>query len=454
MPSLADSLAALSEHSKQISEACSHNTEPHGPFVQVQLYTSLFSLIRDASHKEVRLFKFVGEEGNGGRRIERRDGPLVTPLKKANKAEGVENLEAMLRAALKLVEDYGPMPRARSHIKDLIRTHDQHVDRMMELEELIELARQPRKVAPPPTSSPKGKAKVDIDEIIRAEEEALKALENSVASLRIQSRRSVSPEKVSPIAKAPRISVAVHTPGKTPTSSHQISNSLVSATPRRGAQPSRFSPLKLLTTPKVQKGRKSIFGRAGIRAPSGSAYTIPQIAPAVEEEEEGNETIRLASREEPPSPKPSPFKTPAKSSKVDYESQFVREGINKIQSTMPELLKDVDDPDAAIQQLGLLSESNPDAPPSPTSSASAPSQTTRLTPQTIMLAQFYLILLQSPDGTAVMNEVKEALTSIAQSRGWTDGPDLSTKVIYQSMAKKCTKIDRRGGNGGRISFAI
>ena len=150
-----------------------------------------------------------------------------------------------------------------------------------------------------------------------------------MAALRTdKTRRSPSPERVS--AKAPRWSVA-QTPGKTPVSSRQISNSLVSGqTPRRPTQPSRFSPLKLLTTPKVIQGRKSIFGRAAVRAPSATAYAIP-VAPLVEEEDEGvgDETIRIAPAlpsVELESPEAVPA-APANTDGVDRDSQSVRDGI-------------------------------------------------------------------------------------------------------------------------------
>ena len=52
-----------------------------------------------------------------------------------------------------------------------------------------------------------------------------------------------------------------------------------------------------------------------------------------------------------------------------------------------------------------------------------------------------------------MNDIKEQLAVVGQAKGWTEGTDLGTKVVYQAMGKRCVKIDRRGGNGGKVSFA-
>ena len=110
MPSLADSLAQLSHQSDQITALASHNVRPAGQFVQALLRTpNVLHLIRDADDSEVRLFKFVGEEGGGVKRVEKRDGGVVTPLrdlkKKAGGNEGRDRIEAMLKTALKLVDD-------------------------------------------------------------------------------------------------------------------------------------------------------------------------------------------------------------------------------------------------------------------------------------------------------------------------------------------------------------
>ena len=104
MPSLADSLSGLAQRSKQIVELSSHNDSPLGPFLRAYLDTSVLSLIRDAHPKEVRLFKFVGEEA-GGKRVEKKDAEM-TPLKEFKKGRvREEQVEVMLRTALRLVDD-------------------------------------------------------------------------------------------------------------------------------------------------------------------------------------------------------------------------------------------------------------------------------------------------------------------------------------------------------------
>lgn len=81
---------------------------------------NVLELIRDASDAERRLFKFVGENnlpgvvgGGGNKRVEKREGGVVTPLKELKRRGGgsggggteKDEVEAMLRTALKLVDD-------------------------------------------------------------------------------------------------------------------------------------------------------------------------------------------------------------------------------------------------------------------------------------------------------------------------------------------------------------
>jgi hypothetical protein len=119
MPSLADSLAQLSLQSAQIQHLSTLNSRPAGPFVQAYLHLptssssksgTVLNLIRDAQDSEVRLFKYIGEtEGSGEKRVEKRDGVVVTPLRemrgKGKVKEGRDEVDVMLRTALKLVDD-------------------------------------------------------------------------------------------------------------------------------------------------------------------------------------------------------------------------------------------------------------------------------------------------------------------------------------------------------------
>ena len=104
--------------------------------------------------------------------------------------------------------------------------------------------------------------------------------------------------------------------------------------------------------------------------------------------------------------------------------------------------------------LSQLSQAVPDPPASPsTSSVSIPSQTPRITTETILSAHLMLLILRAPDGIAIMNEIKESLANVVKDRGWMEGTDVGTKVVYLALGKRCLKIDRRGGGGGRVSFA-
>lgn len=108
MPSLADTLAHLHAQSEQIVHLSAHNYRSSGPFAQAYLGTpDVLSLIRDADPSESRLFKFIGEESSGNKKVEKRDGGVVTPLKEFKKrpVDAVEGVGVMLKTAMTLVED-------------------------------------------------------------------------------------------------------------------------------------------------------------------------------------------------------------------------------------------------------------------------------------------------------------------------------------------------------------
>jgi hypothetical protein len=123
MPSLADALSSLSQHSSQIHHFSSQNHRPAGPFTQSFLYAETVPhLIRDAHESESRLFKFIGEvdnaAGGAAKRVEKREG-VVTPLRELRRRkegngmgddgqggrDGKDEVEVMLRTAIKLVDD-------------------------------------------------------------------------------------------------------------------------------------------------------------------------------------------------------------------------------------------------------------------------------------------------------------------------------------------------------------
>lgn len=112
MPSLLDTLANLNAQSEQIIHLSTHNYRSSGPFAQAYLGTpDVLSLIRDAEPSEARLFKFIGEEGSGNKKVEKRDGGAVTPLKEfkaktsAEGKDGNDQVGVMLKTAMTLVED-------------------------------------------------------------------------------------------------------------------------------------------------------------------------------------------------------------------------------------------------------------------------------------------------------------------------------------------------------------
>lgn len=111
MPSIADSLHNLATQSEQINYHSSQNLTSAGPFVHALLGNhNILSLIRDAVPAEARLFKFIGEESGGNKKVEKRDDGLVTPLKAIQrgggaKDNGKEQVGVMLKTAMRLVDD-------------------------------------------------------------------------------------------------------------------------------------------------------------------------------------------------------------------------------------------------------------------------------------------------------------------------------------------------------------
>ncbi|EIW68285.1 hypothetical protein TREMEDRAFT_63457 [Tremella mesenterica DSM 1558] len=359
MPSLTDSLANLSIQSESISQLASLNSRPAGPYTQAYLYLpdslaaghGVTGLIRDAQEPEVRLFKFIGETdvtGAGGeKRVEKREG-IVTPLKRLKRDQGDRgDVEVILRTALKLVDDYRPMPRARAHIANLLETHQKQQDRILQLESQIQHLNNPSIKPSPPLKpkislSPSSKitpsspnVKLTPDEAIKAEEESLKTLESSLQILRRQTIQNTSPHSskintVSPQSTRKQISPrsekkstspqmskmkSISTPAKTPLPN--ITNSLVNGTTphRHLGTINRFSPLKLLGTPRAGVGPsglgvnedKSIFGKRLSRSVikiRPVSLDLPLQPPSIdiheetqndEDGEEGDVTIRLSS---------------------------------------------------------------------------------------------------------------------------------------------------------------
>ncbi|WWD19191.1 hypothetical protein CI109_103649 [Kwoniella shandongensis] len=596
MPSLADSLDALRQQSEQIAYLSTLNSAPPGPFVQAYLHLpshpslpkgNVLQLIRDAQDSERRLFKFVGESdtaagsgaGGGNKRVEKREGGVVTPLKELRKGRstagvgggGKDETEVMLRTAMKLVDDYRPMPRARAHVTNLLDTHHRQAERLAELEQLIAEATKPTPARPSaPTSAPTTsdntsqtpKPKLTPEEAIKAEEAALRAIEARLAPLRrnetssqaSQSGSAVSPSRQSPSRSNPNdqafpSSSASTIPDNMRTPAREmphVTNSLVNGTTPRRID--RFSPLRFLGTPRApvgasglrnatgtgpEEGRRTIFGRTGLgRSTSGtgsqkiaptptSANTLAAQTPVSthtthpereendgdEEEQAGgrateDETIRLA---RPVSPSPSPVKaTPAVASTperpapadvapdvtpraeeaeqtngknvdgVDVNAEGVKAGVEKLWNTLGEMMRQGlsegkvvgQDVESTVAHLQHISQSNLPPPPSPSNASShsslssAPSSVPPakpLTPETILFAHLFLILLRASStaeaGEVDMNEVKETLGSVAKARGWDGAGGLATKVIYAAVGKRTVRIDRKGGGSGRVKFA-
>ena len=77
-----------------------------------------------------------------------------------------------------------------------------------------------------------------------------------------------------------------------------------------------------------------------------------------------------------------------------------------------------------------------------------------MTSQIILLAQLLLLILRSKDGLLPLQSAKESLESVARARGWEGDEEHITRIIYVGVGKRILKIDRKGGGGGRLCFAV
>ncbi|OCF32763.1 hypothetical protein I316_05685 [Kwoniella heveanensis BCC8398] len=429
MPSLADALETLKTQSEQLAYLSTLNSDSPGRFVQAYLHLppayyrhgygygydykgvgekegNVLNLIRDASDSERRLFKFVGEDnqnpppasaastsagklgrasgangqkgingsaggggGGGNKRVEKRDGGLITPLKDLRRGKlsgnaaagqghggagtGRDEAEIVLRTALKLVDDYHSMPRARAKIANLLDAHHISARRLAELEDLIAEVSRPgddkhASESAGDTAAADGaqpdKPKLTPDEAIKAEEAALRALEASLIPLRrtAQSSSSTSasppPPSSSKMAQSPLPpttplgqrtpargmgdSQAARTPGAGAKEMPHVTNSLVNATPRRI---DRFSPLKLLGTPRAPIGTSGLRNEGGGIGDDAAPFATPGSGPALGSSVIGRASVNAGSAGTSESTAtPAPSAGPVDPVSADAEDETVR----------------------------------------------------------------------------------------------------------------------------------
>ncbi|WVN86329.1 uncharacterized protein L203_101492 [Cryptococcus depauperatus CBS 7841] len=364
MPSLQQALESLSEQSAQIAYLSSLNSRPPGLFTSAILYLppseapylpkgNVLHLVRDASESEKRLFKFVGESDGpkGNKRVEKREGEIVTPMRylRQRGRECKDETDLLLRAVLKMNDDYFPRPRARALIQNLMDQHQKNQERIAELEHRIAEANQPFTKPSPPSPSPQEKIGQESEleaqrlipgGMIKAEDVALRASKTRLAALKSVELSKPGNQIIDPLEMAappPGRNIPFSPPFQpsqplppTPTSNFvqpsqaktparqlpNVTNSLVNATPRHNIERldriDRFSPLKLIT-PRAGSGiGGGIFGRSRgslkgsiLNKPIETPRTLEKV-PSVEETrryvqlepgedvEEADETVRLA----------------------------------------------------------------------------------------------------------------------------------------------------------------
>ncbi|KAL7422483.1 hypothetical protein Q5752_003131 [Cryptotrichosporon argae] len=540
MPTLADTLSDLSHHSQQVSYLSSLNARPAGPFASAYLYldhrAEVLSLIREADAAEVRLFKFVGEShptgpGGGNKRVEKLDGVALSELREyKQRAKEGDEIAVTLGTAQRLVDDYRPMPRARAHITNLQDAHQRQKARIAELERLIvEASRgstpapQPEAPTPEAVSTP---PRLSADEALRAEEEYIRALEAEI----LPHRRAAAAETEASDAGAPRtpaarsafaattpraaptsaqsapVSAPTPAPPQTPRAMPNITNSLVhGATPHKSAaHVSRFSPLRLLGTPRAPVAGPSrlravqtldgeeprpIFGKPRATATPRRVQAEVQRELGAQQDTGADDTIRLpaaapvqqveqTAARSPISDAPAATPTPAAPADagrpridgVQVDAPSIQAAIDKLWETTGDLLRagllDGQEvpttPESTIQNLHRVAQSDPTAPPSP-SSASAQSAVPEkrvlpITREHIVLAHLYLLMLRAAGPapaqvpTVDKGEAEQELSAMCKARGWADAGVLVLRAPMRATGTKTLVIDRKGSAKGMWKF--
>lgn len=290
MPGITETLDRIAHEADQIKAHAKRSERPTGPITSAVLYLphpyrphpSILSLIREATPAERRPFDVYALEelsgASGSTSGQRRDGDgrsyqrlephQLTPLRNLPAQKGTpEELKATLHAADEVInmlaDGFHPMRRARKQVSDYIAQHDQNTARIAQLQERLDAlsaSRPEKKAAEEETPTPAR----SIDEAIAAEEEALRALEASIAPLRrtaaakAEATRSpppkASPSRVinSPVSTSK--SSAAPTPRKPPVPSpprftHTTPKRPVAETPVNN----RFTPLHLYTPRTTQR---------------------------------------------------------------------------------------------------------------------------------------------------------------------------------------------------------
>ncbi|BEI83212.1 hypothetical protein CcaverHIS002_0310800 [Cutaneotrichosporon cavernicola] len=342
-------LDKLAHESDAISVQSRANIRGPGPFTSAYLYLgggNIFSLVRDATDPEKRPFGTLvpSSPSSSSSSLPKPRPRASSPLRKFTQSRGTRNeLPAALAAAEEVIDTMAAehsMARARREVVGFAARHEANKARMAELEaELEEAIHSPQKVKEKEKAAEKERS---VDEAIAAEEEALRALEESLGPLRrkvaeqkaairspARSPRSPTSPKISKASPSPlRKSKATTSPLQTPkpllrphrlassspkaTTSLRVSTSRTPArqmleTPR--ANITRFSPLTLVATPRTRLGvpGSTIVSRmrASITPAPRSAYRSSVLS---------RSTARIPPHSTPKpkaSPKPSPARPQA-----------------------------------------------------------------------------------------------------------------------------------------------
>ncbi|TFY66225.1 hypothetical protein EVG20_g4860 [Dentipellis fragilis] len=503
MPSLADHIDRLTLTARSIrnsaSATASTATSAGGPFTQAVLTTPLGDLIRDIDPSELGLFTLVppappnagtrdAEPAGAAAEIARIDVVSATPLRKHPAARRDDILrprepepEVYAEAALKYLDRYAtirPMPRARSQVTAIL---EQLHDLRANIQSLNASFEQAKHAAPPGDrpQSPKTLANEEEQHIkeLHVRLEQLKKRKESLQGKR-PAVRTADPSRPA----APKTPVSPPILSKTDSQEDEFWN-----TP--GARRAPYTHVSAVRT--------SMLGET-VEEPEEPANDAPDEAIVDEDDaidEEGEKTVVLKKLSPPPPPSPPPPAEPEESyvSEVDMEpptpvrpppqdevqpstpadpkkpklriTADVQRITAKIWSTVGDIIMpghpfdvsgtSVNKPPRAketIAHLHTLSAQTP-ALPSPTASSlssvvAAPASKQPSTQQ-ILTAHMLLALLAASPGFALpLAKLKETLGEKAKSAGGGPGlltSQVTTRVLYGSVAKRLIKIERGGG---------
>ncbi|CED84762.1 hypothetical protein [Phaffia rhodozyma] len=513
MPSFMALLDRFETNVAKITEASSHPAAPAGPF-SVSMSRPFPANVRDANPGERELFKYVGPKHTSTTAhappasanqtlFEVTSVQPVTPLRNrsANASSTVEP-DVLLRAALKLVDGYQPMPRKREFIIQLMDQYELSRQTNEELDELLLDMPEPEP-APQDVGLDDLDTEPSIEDLFKEETARVKQLESK--KMKLQKLKFAKEKRAQQAVEANRPStppapklLSSYQPRRTPIakpfSSEVLKDQIGAPTTPRAAQwqtptITRFLAASQKRTPKEVFVPSLLDNEEPVQ--SGLVKDAPPDQDSgdvtIEEEKDGkgdddeDPTVFLRSHR-----KDEPLVNRVEKMEVerDLYDEDEQEADGEADVTINDKADEkIDEPLITMQmetilnklwisfgdilrQSSLAPESGEplpprdtfdlltslaqlELPPPPISSSSIASSSTPahpLTPQGVLLAHVFLALLEAEDHALPMSEIKSRLSLIS------GGEDQGIKAVYWGVGKRGLMI-KRGGGEAKVAFA-